>query len=237
MKRFVLLLAFVVCSAFADVDLNKTIAELPLKDGRSLKNVVLVSYSPSVVMAKWDGGRGTIAYEQFPDEYQQNLAATRVKTKTVKTAGKLNDETLPRKSVEPTMTHLELQGLASEIEKKINLIAKFTSTHVFPTKGDTDAHIGLVVVSDKPIFSADKTKIPWLVVAVASVGYALNQNPHINASETWFSDSAVVKQGKAYALPGTFIKDLQRRNKANEIGYEETCSEILKNLVEKTVKI
>src|SRR5687767_1999695 len=66
MKRILLLIAFAASAAFAAVEINKPIAELTLKDGRTLKNVVFVSYSSSAIMAKWEGGRGTIPYDALP---------------------------------------------------------------------------------------------------------------------------------------------------------------------------
>ncbi len=52
--------------ASADADLTHPIAALVLKDGRRLKNAMFVSYSSTGVMAKWDGGRGTIMFDDLP---------------------------------------------------------------------------------------------------------------------------------------------------------------------------
>ena len=79
MKLHVIL--WFACAALlsAAVDLNKPIAELKLKDGRALKNVQIVAFASSAVTAKWDGGRGTIAYDLFPAEYGEILADRRAK--------------------------------------------------------------------------------------------------------------------------------------------------------------
>lgn len=79
MKSLALLFLFAVAALAADPNLNKPIAELKLRDGRTLKNVQLISYAASAVMAKWEGGRGTLRYEDFPDEYQTALTAERPK--------------------------------------------------------------------------------------------------------------------------------------------------------------
>ena len=68
MKTIRLMLALISATLFAAVDIAKPIAELKLKDGRTLKNVTIVTFNASYVMAKWDGGRGTIRYEQMPDD-------------------------------------------------------------------------------------------------------------------------------------------------------------------------
>jgi hypothetical protein len=64
-----------VVASDATLDLNSIIPELHLKDGRVLQNVKIVSYGTSTVMAKWDGGRGTIPYKQLPDDFQEAMKA------------------------------------------------------------------------------------------------------------------------------------------------------------------
>ena len=68
-----LLLAAVTLCAAESQDPRKEIAELHLKDGTVLHHVQIVSYSTTAAMAKWDEGRGTIAYENFPEEWQNEL--------------------------------------------------------------------------------------------------------------------------------------------------------------------
>jgi len=74
--RLFLVFALAVVAS-AGVDLSKSIPSLALKDGRTLENVTLVSYGSKAVMAKWDGGRGTLAYELFPEDYAPALASNR----------------------------------------------------------------------------------------------------------------------------------------------------------------
>lgn len=79
MKTLLFLFAWVGVLAVnaAEIDLNKTIASLALGDGRILTNVSIVSYAPTALMAKWDGGRGTISYELFPADYTSALSKRR----------------------------------------------------------------------------------------------------------------------------------------------------------------
>jgi hypothetical protein len=51
----------------AEVNLDRPIPELKLRDGRTLRNVAVMSYAPTAVMAKWEGGRGTLTYDVLPD--------------------------------------------------------------------------------------------------------------------------------------------------------------------------
>lgn len=73
------LLIFILCgllltSALADsVDVHAVVPEVHLKDGSVLQNVKFVSYAATAVMARWDGGRGTIPYKQLPDDIQEAM--------------------------------------------------------------------------------------------------------------------------------------------------------------------
>ncbi len=58
--------SFIDC--FAAVPIGKTIPELKLKDERVLKNVFVVGHTTSSIVARWDGGRGTIPFSLLPDE-------------------------------------------------------------------------------------------------------------------------------------------------------------------------
>lgn len=42
------------------------IPHIKLEDGRELKNFQIVSFASTAVMAKWEGGRGTVPYEKLP---------------------------------------------------------------------------------------------------------------------------------------------------------------------------
>ncbi|MBS0664355.1 MAG: retroviral-like aspartic protease family protein [Verrucomicrobia bacterium] len=67
MKRLLLALVLFTLPAMAAVDLNRELPQLALKDGRVLSRVRIVRYSEQVVMARWDGGAGTLAYANLPD--------------------------------------------------------------------------------------------------------------------------------------------------------------------------
>lgn len=84
MKSFLSIFAAVLFSVatLAAVDVRRPIPEVTLKDGKVLKNVVIVSFTTNAVMAKWDGGRGTIRHEQMPAD----LLAAMPQAKTEVTA-------------------------------------------------------------------------------------------------------------------------------------------------------
>jgi hypothetical protein len=73
--RRTLTLSFILCALWsaaafgapaAATLIGKPIATLGLTDGRVLHNVVIVGFSSTAVMARWDGGRGTIMFDVLP---------------------------------------------------------------------------------------------------------------------------------------------------------------------------
>ena len=53
------------------IDLKSPLPTVVLKDGRTLHNLKIVSFGGATIMAKWEGGRGTIAYAALPDEVRK----------------------------------------------------------------------------------------------------------------------------------------------------------------------
>jgi hypothetical protein len=76
-KILALGLCLVSLTAFASIDVNAPISMVRLKDGRELRNVTLVSFTPTSVLAKWDGGRGTLAYESLPADLAEAVKPMR----------------------------------------------------------------------------------------------------------------------------------------------------------------
>jgi len=59
------------------VNLRDPLPTVVLKDGRILRDVKIISFGGSTVMAKWTGGQGTIAYNAFPDAIRKAAEAQR----------------------------------------------------------------------------------------------------------------------------------------------------------------
>lgn len=53
------------------VDLGATLPTVELTDGRILQNVRIVGFGSTAVMARWDGGRGTLAYGLLPEDLRR----------------------------------------------------------------------------------------------------------------------------------------------------------------------
>lgn len=72
------LLFLVLCSAaVAAQNFQRTIPLIKLQDGRVLREVSIVSFASTVVMAKWADGQGTIPYQLFPVEWREALEPMR----------------------------------------------------------------------------------------------------------------------------------------------------------------
>lgn len=72
------LLFLVLCSAaLAAQNFQRTIPLIRLQDGRVLREVSIVSFASTVVMAKWADGQGTIPYQLFPVEWREALEPMR----------------------------------------------------------------------------------------------------------------------------------------------------------------
>lgn len=82
--RGFLAFAFAHTALVAAVDLTKPVGELTLRDGRTLKNVSFIGYSPTAIVAKWDGGRGTISYDALPADVATAAKAMRPAPSTAK---------------------------------------------------------------------------------------------------------------------------------------------------------
>lgn len=72
-----LLLPIAPPTGAGEFNVTRPIPEVRLKDGKTLKNVLLISYAESAAMARWDGGRGTIAYGNMPDDLVKAIGERR----------------------------------------------------------------------------------------------------------------------------------------------------------------
>ena len=74
-----------LCSAsIAAQNFQRTIPQIKLQDGRVLREVSIVSFASSVVMAKWADGQGTIPYQLFPSDWRDALEPMRPRASTGK---------------------------------------------------------------------------------------------------------------------------------------------------------
>ena len=55
----------------SSIDLKTVFPTIVLKNGEILHHVRIFSFGSSTIMAKWDGGSGTIAYDALPEEMRK----------------------------------------------------------------------------------------------------------------------------------------------------------------------
>lgn len=126
------------------------------------------------------------------------------------------------------------QSICYEVQSAVNSLVDYTQTTCLPGAGKAGA-LSFIVVSSKPVFSVEASKKGWLLVAVASVGKTLNEQPSVRTDELWLSDSNLMQRRVAYSFPATLAKSLQRRVSNGQIDLEGMYSAIKMNLVQKTI--
>lgn len=128
------------------------------------------------------------------------------------------------------------EALCYQIQNSVNVIADFTQTSCLPNAGNVPGSYSFVLLSSKPVFSAEDSKKAWLIVAVGVAGASLNKQPSVKADELWFSDTTLMKNRIVHVFPASIAKSLQHRAKNDQIDLEEMYREIKRNLVQKTIK-
>jgi hypothetical protein len=126
------------------------------------------------------------------------------------------------------------QSICYEVQNAVNALVDYTQTSCLPGGGKAGA-LSFIVVSSKPVFSVEASKKGWLLVAVASVGKTLNEQPLVRIDGLWLSDSNLMKSRVAYCFPASLARSLQRRVYNGQIDLEGMYAAIKKNLVQKTI--
>ncbi len=127
-------------------------------------------------------------------------------------------------------------SICEHIEKNINVLVDYTRTSCFPSSGNVRGAYSFIIISSKSVFSIEASKKAWLLVAVASVGDALNKDDSVKADELWLSDANLMKDRVAYVMPVGTAKSLQRQIRANQITLEAMYTQILKCLTRRTIR-
>jgi hypothetical protein len=125
-------------------------------------------------------------------------------------------------------------AICNQITTGINIIIDWTQTLCMSAKGKQPGTYSFVVISSKPVFSAEASKKAWLLIAVAIAGDVLNKNSSIKTEELWLSDANLTKNRVTHIMPAGVAKSLQRRIKADQITLDVMYSEISQNLTRKT---
>lgn len=126
------------------------------------------------------------------------------------------------------------QSVCYEVQNAVNGLVDFTETKCLPSGGEAGA-LSFIVISSEPVFSIEASRKAWILVAIASIGKTLNDQPSLKVDELWLSDVNQMKDRVAYVMPVSLAKSLQRKIYNGQIDLDGMYAEIKKNLVRKTV--
>lgn len=126
------------------------------------------------------------------------------------------------------------QSVCYEVENAVNALVDYTQTKCLPTGGKAGA-LSFIVISSEPVFSVEASKKAWVLVAVASIGKTMNNQPSVKVDELWLSDVNQMKGRVAHVIPMSLAKSLQRQAYDGQIDLDGMYAAIKKNLVQKTV--
>jgi hypothetical protein len=126
------------------------------------------------------------------------------------------------------------QSICYEVQNAVKRLVDYTQTSCLPSGGQVGT-LSLVVISSHPVFSVDASKKGWLLVAVASIGQSLNEQPSVNVDELWLSDANQLKSRVAFVLPASLATSLHRQVYNGQVDLERMSAAIKKNLVRKTI--
>lgn len=111
----------------------------------------------------------------------------------------------------------------NEMQQQIDAIVTYTRTICVPGQGN--AGMSFIFISDQPVFSVEASKKPWLMVVVGVFGNIFNSNS-MTTDELIVSDASMMRVRKAFRIPSTTAREIQRKVKADQMGLEEMYSRI-----------
>jgi len=126
------------------------------------------------------------------------------------------------------------QSICYEVQNVVNAMVDYTQTSCLPSAGKAGA-LSFIVLSSEPVFSVEASKKAWLLVAVASIGKVLNEQPLLKTDELWLSDANLMKSRVAYVFPTSLAKSLQRQVYDGQIDLEGMYIAIKRELIRKTI--
>jgi hypothetical protein len=119
------LLFLVLCSAAcAAQNFQRTIPSLKLQDGRVLREVSIVSFASTVVMAKWADGQGTIPYQLFPAEWREALEPMRPRPSAAKPRGESAVAAVAERKAEVVVVAADIAAVESLVSQQAAEIAE-----------------------------------------------------------------------------------------------------------------
>ena len=127
---------------------------------------------------------------------------------------------------------LRVKGFCYTIESYINALVDYTDTKCLAGAGEQKGTIGLILISEKPIFAKEAEKKAWLIVVVGAVGKTITDNPNIKVDTIIVSDINMMAKRKAFSFPGILAKNLQQKAYDGVIDIEQLYKQLITSLKE-----
>ncbi|HWA27841.1 MAG TPA: hypothetical protein VG734_19455 [Lacunisphaera sp.] len=156
MKRFLTLLcglALGLSVIATDIDLSKPVPEIRLRDGKTIRHVTVMSFGNSSFTAKWQGGRGIVAYSNLPDDVREQFESKR--PPPPEQAEVVQTEV--QREADPPAPNLQAPEIAVPPERT-TFSRKIVGQVFITTKGGTNYKLGAVRVAVYPATTIDKFK-------------------------------------------------------------------------------
>jgi len=130
---------------------------------------------------------------------------------------------------------LRIKGFCYTVENYINTLVDFTNTKCLAGTGEQKGTIGLILISEKSIFSNEAVKKAWLIVVVGAVGKTIMDNPNLKVDTIIVSDMNMMAKRKAFSFPGILAKNLQQKIYNGEINIEQLYKQLTASLKEYSI--
>ena len=160
-----------------------------------------------------------------------NVASAPVEDQNLKSASAALSNLLPDIHVDTNADaeFYQARGVAVEMQDKIKVLADFTDTGVFPSRG-TNGGWSFVILTEQPVFEVPESKKAWLLIVVAEVGSEFNNHPQYRGDSLCLSDFENAKRGQCWTITISNACSLQRSVYLGEIHVDEMYSSILADL-------
>jgi len=131
--------------------------------------------------------------------------------------------------------NLRVLGLCHTIEYYVNSLADYTNTKCLAGAGEQKETIGLILISEKPIFTMETEKKCWLIIVVGAIGRTIADNPSFKIDTIIVSDANMLSKRKAFSFPGILAKTLQQKLYNGEINLEQLYKQLTMSLKEYSI--
>jgi hypothetical protein len=118
--------------------------------------------------------------------------------------------------------------------QNIDTLASTFRTTCLPTAGQKPGFNSALFIANAPIFSAEKSKKAFLVVACVAAGGEMNKTAGYKLSELWFTDVDNAKREIAFSVPAGECKVMQSQVHAGKLSLDDMYARLNTKLTQRT---